>query len=220
MYPETTELPLFPLHTVLYPGGLLPLQIFEVRYLDLMQRCERTGEPFGVVCLRSGAEVRRAPTPGQDDAPPAETLAEVGTLATLREVSRPQAGLMLVQVLGGQRFTLQSARLLPHGLWMGQVSPLPDDAPSHVPDELLSLAPRLQQVWANLNPETLPPATDLRWQDAGWLANRWAECLPLPTAERQRLMVLDNPMWRLELVAEWLDRLMRADGQAGLPPAS
>lgn len=214
-----TELPLFPLHTVLFPGGVLPLQIFEVRYLDLMQRCERSGEPFGVICLRSGEEVRRAPTPGEEP-PVGETFAEVGTLATLSEVTRPQAGLMMVHANGGRRFALHQARQLPHGLWVGEVSLLPEEERTPLPDELAELAPRLQHVWASLNPETLPADTDPRWQEAGWLGNRWAEYLPVPAADRQRLMALDNPLWRLELVSEWLDRLTQADDQATLPPAS
>lgn len=215
---DLTALPLFPLHTVLFPGGLLPLQIFEVRYLDLMKRCEQSGEPFGVVCLQSGHEVRRAPRPGEGSS--AETLAHVGTLATLERIEHPQPGLMLVQARGTQRFTLDSAQVLPHGLWTGAIQLLPDDAPATVPAELASLSQRLQDALtamaAHQGAQHLPaPQGDLRWQDAGWLSNRWAESLPLPAAERQRLMSLDNPLWRLELVAEWLDRLERLSQNPG-----
>lgn len=217
---DLTALPLFPLHTVLFPGGLLPLQIFEVRYLDLMKRCEKTGEPFGVVSLQSGHEVRRAPRPGQAEGQVsnAETLAPIGTLATLEYIEHPQPGLMLIQARGTQRFKLQSSHLLPHGLWTGTIQLLPDDTPAAVPTELASLAHRLQDALTALaSQEGAPPLPappgDPRWQDAGWLANRWAECLPLPAAERQRLMSLDNPLWRLEMVAEWLDRLERQSQQ-------
>lgn len=215
---DLTALPLFPLHTVLFPGGLLPLQIFEVRYLDLMKRCEQSGEPFGVVCLQSGHEVRRAPRPGEGSS--AETLAHVGTLATLERIEHPQPGLMLVQARGTQRFTLDSARVLPHGLWTGAIQLLPDDAPAAVPAELASLSQRLQDaLTAMANQEGAPPLPappgDPHWQDAGWLSNRWAECLPLPAGERQRLMSLDNPLWRLELIAEWLDRLERLSQNPG-----
>lgn len=203
------NLPLFPLQTVLFPDGLLPLQIFEVRYLDLMKRCERSGEPFGVVCLQSGQEVRRAAQPTG-----AETLAPIGTLATLERVAHPRAGLILIEARGTQRFRLDSTELLPHGLWTGAAQVLPADAQANVPPELASLGPRLQGVLqamaARDGAQALPaPPDDPRWQDAGWLANRWAERLPLPLDERQRLMSLDNPLWRLELVAEWLTRLER-----------
>lgn len=208
---DTTALPLFPLHTVLFPDGLLPLQVFEVRYLDLMKRCEKSGEPFGVVCLQSGHEVRRAP--GADGVAPAESFAPIGTLATLESVKHPQAGLMLVHARGGQRFKLSNAHVLPHGLWMGHVELLPNDTSVAPPAELAALAQRLQRALQAMAEDGTHPAPaaaqDPRWQDAGWLANRWAECLPLPAAERQRLMSLDNPLWRLELVAEWLDRLER-----------
>lgn len=214
---DTTQLPLFPLHTVLFPGGLLSLQVFEVRYLDLVKRCEQSGEPFGVVCLQSGHEVRHAPRPGEapgQDGGHTETLANIGTLATLERIEHPQAGLMLVQARGGQRFKIDHAHVLPHGLWTATVRPLPDDAPAALPLELASLSRRLQgalHAMAGQEGAPPPPAApgDPRWDDAGWLSNRWAECLPLPAAERQRLMSLDNPLWRLELVAEWLDRLER-----------
>mgnify|MGYP003703789075 CR=1 FL=1 len=208
-----TELPLFPLNTVLFPGGDLPLQIFEVRYLDLMQRCEREGQPFGVVTLRSGQEVRRAPgAPGA--AAPAETLADVGTLAHLTQVVRPQAGLMFVMARGGQRFKLEAARQLPHGLWMGDVALLPDDVVVPLPDELAELGPRLRTLLQTIEraeglPTPIPEADDACWQQAGWVANRWAERLPLLPPDRLRLMQLDNPVWRLELVAEWVDQLVR-----------
>jgi Lon protease-like protein len=97
---------------------------------------------------------------------------------------------------------------------------LPDDAMVPVPAELASLASRLHgalkaMAEADDNLDPPPPLSDTRWQDAGWLSNRWAERLPLPAQERQRLMSLDNPVWRLELVAEWLDRLERqGQGQA------
>lgn len=221
-------LPLFPLSTVLFPGGVLPLQVFEVRYLDLMNRCEQSGEPFGVIGLSSGEEVRRAPKAGQAQAP-GESLMDVGTAAQLEQVTRPQAGLMGVLARGTRRFRLHRSHVLPHGLWMGDVEWLPDDLPAPCPDELLPLSRRLLRLREELAREMgremgrevtrqvagpgeidLPAAGDPLWQDAGWVANRWAERLPLPLAERQRLMTLDNPVWRLELVGEWLERLQRA----------
>ncbi len=214
---DLTDLPLFPLNTVLFPGGWLPLQIFEVRYLDLMKRCERSGEPFGVVSLQSGHEVRRAPD--ARGAPTAETFAPVGTLAQLVQVSQPQPGLLIVVAQGTQRFALGPTRQLPHGLWVGDVRMLDDDAPAAVPPELQSLAERLRTVLPAIVDEeglpALPEADAACWHDAGWVANRWAERLPLGALERQRLMSLDNPVWRLELVAEWLEQLAREPGPGG-----
>ncbi len=209
---DLTALPLFPLHTVLFPGGWLPLQVFEVRYLDLMKRCERSGEPFGVVYLQSGHEVRRAPT--VDGALQADSFASVGTLAQLVQVAHPQAGLMFVVAQGTQRFGLKQARLLPHGLWVAEADLLPEDAAAALPREQAELGERLHTVLPAMAEEdglpAVPAADAACWQDAGWVANRWAERLPLPAAERQRLMSLDNPVWRLELVAEWMERLASA----------
>jgi uncharacterized protein len=214
---DLSALPLFPLHTVLFPGGLLPLQIFEVRYLDLMKRCEQSGEPFGVVCLQSGQEVRRAPKPGEATTP-GESFAAVGTLARLERVDRPQAGLMFVLARGGQRFKLKQSQCTPHGLWLGEVELLADDLKGTVPQELLAMSQRLRTVLRSIAEDAsqAPPAdADPCWRDAGWVANRWAELLPLPAPERQRLMCLDNPLWRLELTAEWLDRLERMAQPSG-----
>jgi uncharacterized protein len=203
------DLPLFPLGTVLFPQGWLPLQIFEVRYLDLIKRCQARGEPFGVVCLRSGHEVRRAPAPGHTEAP-GETLCDIGTLAHLTHVETLQPGLLYVQAHGGLRFRLEHAHVLTHGLWVGRAETLPPDDEARAPAELMVLSRRLQVVMQAMHDPTLPepPAPDDPcWLDAGWLANRWAERLPIGPEERQRLMTLDNPQWRLELAAEWLDRL-------------
>src|SRR5450830_1959843 len=122
------SLPLFPLSTVLYPGGTLPLRIFEVRYLDMIGKCHQTGAPFGVVTLTKGTEVRR---PGLG-APAGDGFAQeafhaVGTLATITEFSTPQAGLLVIRCSGMQRFRTISFDKLKHGLWIANVSRLAHD---------------------------------------------------------------------------------------------
>src|SRR5437868_13941109 len=112
--PLLRSLPLFPLGTVLFPGGLLPLRIFEVRYLDMIGRCHRNGSPFGVVSLTQGSEVRRA---GAE----AERFAAVGTLAVIREFDAPQAGLLQIECIGTQRFNVRSSELQSYGLWTAEV---------------------------------------------------------------------------------------------------
>jgi len=108
--PALRSIPLFPLGTVLFPGGLLPLRIFEVRYLDMIGKCHRTGEPFGVVSLTQGSEVRVA---GAE----AERFSTLGTLAEIREFTTPQPGLMQIECVGTQRFRIRSSELQKHGLW-------------------------------------------------------------------------------------------------------
>lgn len=199
-----SSVPLFPLSTVLFPGGLLPLRIFEVRYLDLIGQCHREGKPFGVVALHQGSEVRRAGAP-------TEEFLQVGTLAHLRDFARPQPGLMNIVAEGGTRFRIQAARQLPHGLWVADVQALPDDATVAVPQDLRPVATALEQLLDSWRARAIPEAqwplrAPWRWDDCGWLANRWCELLPLPMTVKQQLMELDNPLVRLELVGDLLAR--------------
>ncbi len=208
---SVTTLPLFPLQTVLFPGGVLPLRIFEVRYLDLIGRCHKEGAPFGVVSLSQGQEVRR-PAPGEGAAFAPEALHAVGTLAHITQFERPQPGLMLIRCRGGRRFRLRSSEQFKHGLWVGQVEWLPDDAPVAVPPDLAhvrtGLARLLQHMQAQGgNPADLPIQPPYLWDDCGWLANRWCELLPVSPRLKQQYLALDNPLLRLELVADLLAQL-------------
>lgn len=204
-------IPLFPLQSVLFPGGYLPLRIFEVRYLDMVSRCHKLGEPFGVVSLVEGAEVRRrdASQPGEGFAN--ERFHPVGTLAEIQHFERPQPGLINIRCRGTQRFRLAGFERLPHGLWMGHIELIDADAAVTVPPDLKAASVLLQGLVHKLEQgaasEDMPLQPPYQWTDSAWLANRWCELLPLPTDERQRLMQLDNPLLRLELVADQLDRL-------------
>lgn len=197
------SLPLFPLSTVLFPGGLLSLRVFEVRYLDMIAKCRKAGAPFGVVSLTQGGEVRQPGT--------TEAFAQVGTLATLVDVENPQPGLMLVRATGAQRFRITASDQLKHGLWVADVERLTADVAVGVPEDLQPVATALQRLIQSLeqradaaNPLPLLPPWKL--DDCGWVANRWCELLPLPVALKQRLMELDNPLVRLELVSDVLHR--------------
>lgn len=197
------SLPLFPLNTVLFPGGLLPLRIFEVRYLDMIGRCQRAGAPFGVVCLTQGNEVRQ---PGSTEA-----FCSVGTLATITDFEKPQPGLMIIRASGTQRFRITSRDQLKHGLWIADVQRLPPDQSVTVPTDLQPTADALRKLIDSLQqrggPEgQLPLQGPWRLDDCGWVANRWCELLPLPAEMKQRLMELDNPLVRLELVSDVLAR--------------
>ncbi|MCB2005116.1 MAG: LON peptidase substrate-binding domain-containing protein [Burkholderiaceae bacterium] len=206
------SLPLFPLGTVLFPGGVLPLRIFEVRYLDMIGKCHRHGAPFGVVALTRGSEVQRAP----QDGPTGEAYADegfypVGTLATITALNKPQPGLMEIRCVGTQRFTVTRQEKLRHGLWIGDVQQMSADPAAAVPPDLEPVSRALGNLIDQLRqrgvPEReLPMQAPFQLQDCGWVANRWCELLGLPLEMQQRLMALDNPLVRLELVGDILQR--------------
>ncbi|RYF13637.1 MAG: peptidase S16 [Comamonadaceae bacterium] len=197
------SLPLFPLSTVLFPDGLLSLRVFEVRYLDMIAKCRKAGAPFGVVSLTQGSEVRQ---PGSTEA-----FAQVGTLATIQELENPQAGLMLVRAVGAQRFRITASDQLKHGLWVADVERLAADVAVTIPDDLKPVSDALQRLIQSLEMRSgsagpMPLAPPWKLEDCGWVANRWCELLPLPVELKQRLMELDNPLVRLELVSDVLHR--------------
>ena len=194
-------IPLFPLGTVLFPDGYLPLQIFEVRYLDMIKKALAAGTGFGVVTLTEGGEVR---TPNG-----AQELAGVGTMVMIRASAAPMPGLMQIQCIGTNRFCIESAEQLKHGLWMGQVQMVEGDQAVSIPTELDDTANALGNLIKTLQDEKtpideMPVQSPFRLDECGWVANRWSELLPLSTAEKLRLLALDNPLVRLELIQDLL----------------
>lgn len=206
------SLPLFPLGTVLYPGGLLSLRIFEVRYLDMIGRCHKTGAPFGVVALTQGSEVRKPEVASVGgDGFASEAFSAVGTLATITAFSVPQPGLMMIRCTGVQRFEISNRDKLKHGLWVADVTRLDDDQAVKIPPDLRGAASALGRLIKTLQErevaaEQMPLQPPYRLDDCGWVANRWCELLPMPLELKQRLMALDNPLLRLELVCDILER--------------
>ena len=198
----TTEriaaLPLFPLRAVLFPGGLLALKVFEARYLDLVADCLRRQRPFGVVCLLQGGEVR--------DAKAAVRFEPGGVLAQLDEVDGEQPGLLHVRCTGTRRFRLEGAAAQQaDGLWTGDAALLPDDPV--LPPEAAHQATvqALANAMATLQAQgSTPFKLPHRLDDAGWVANRWCELLPIPLGAKQKLMELEDPRLRLQLVHDYL----------------
>jgi Lon protease-like protein len=212
--PETltlSELPLFPLGSVLFPGGLLPLRIFEVRYLDMIGKCRKNGTPFGVVALTQGTEVRRLQDETGDGDFPTESFEDIGTLASITEFSAPQAGLVMVRCTGTQRFKVSRSHQLKHGLWMAEATTLPDDKLVPVPADLQAASDGLKKVIRTLQErevpaDKMPVLPPNHFDDCAWVANRWSELLPMSAKRKHQLMALDNPLLRLELVNDILDR--------------
>ena len=195
--PSSLELPLFPLQAVLFPDGLLSLKVFEARYLDLMARCLRDRAGFGVVGLKRGSEVHRPDQP--------VVFEPVGTKAELIDVDSAQAGILLVRCRGGERFDIQSSRRQGDGLWLAETTPIAADEKVPPPPALGGAVRGLIDAIAALDGQgTQPFLVPHRFDDAGWVANRWCEILPIPLAARQRLMELRDPLVRLEIVDDFL----------------
>lgn len=195
------SIPLFPLKTILFPDGQLPLQVFEVRYLDLVKRCIAKGEEFGVVSLLDGSEVR---VPDQH-----ETLSAAGTMARILDWSAPLPGLLQVTCIGTTRFQVKSAEQLKHGLWMAEVEEMPEDMVVPIPTEQQDVANALGALIRSLQKKQISTANmslapPYRLDEAGWVANRWCELLRLDVEEKQRLLLQENPVLRLELVQDVL----------------
>ena len=193
-----TELPLFPLGTVLFPDALLPLQLFELRYLQMIGECERQGNGFGVVTLSQGHEVHR---PGEA----AEQFETMGTRVQIERIERPQPGLVKVWCRGMGKFQIQSTQQRSDGLWLGRTQALPPEPAVQVPEDLQHLSLQMHEVLTQLSAQPSPvPHWPEAWrlQDCRWLSNRWGELLPLPLQMKYRLFALQEPLLRLELIGD------------------
>lgn len=194
------KLALFPLHTVLFPGAVLVLKVFEARYLDLVSDCLRSKQPFGVVCLKTGSDVARG------NNKPVQ-LEEVGALAHIEEVDAEQAGILRVRCTGGQRFRLLApAQQQDNGLWTAPRFELIDNDPVRLPGPaMLQTVNALAEAIRKLQTQDKTPfAPPFKLDDAGWVANRWCELLPVSLSAKQKLMQLEDPVIRLSLVDGFL----------------
>lgn len=181
-----SELPLFPLQTVLFPAGRLALRVFETRYLDMVARCLRGENRFGVVAIRQGAEVGAA------------TTYDCGTSAAIVDWHQEQGGMLGILAEGCEPFHLQGVRREPDGLYVGEVEWLPPPAFEPLPAVHAPLAELLRRL---LEPLPLYRGTALAFDDAGWVGGRLVELLPLALAFKQSLLEVTNPKLRLDRLA-------------------
>ena len=197
---ETEEIPLFPLNVVLFPGGPLPLRIFEPRYVDMVKRCMRDGAPFGVVAIDDGG--------AEAGETAAKTFAAIGTSARIVDFDLLDDGLLGITCRGERRFRVLGHRRESDGLNVGRIAWL-DAAPpgtelATLPEEHAHLRDLLQRVW----PEIVEAYAGIepRFEDAGWVGARLAEILPLQTADKQFLLELSDPLQRLARLSPLLRR--------------
>ena len=193
-------LPLFPLNTVLFPGCTLDLQIFEARYLDMISRCMKQGEGFGVVCILDGAEVGEA----------AGQFAAIGCEALIRDFQQLPNGLLGIRVEGGRRLRVLRAQVLPDQLTVAEVEWLEEETEQPLLGEHADLAALL----GALSEHPMVASLGMQAEPAGQaaLANQLAYLLPLEAEQKLQLLALDQPLQRLELLHELLEQLQ---GQAG-----
>ena len=196
---EPGTLQLFPLNTVLFPGGPLPLRIFEARYLDMVRRGLKEQTPFGVVLILSGAE-------SDTD----QKVADIGTSARVVDFDTLPDGLLGITCIGERRFRVLRRWQQSDGLNVGDVEYLAEDVECALPAELAHLGELLREVLPKLGGAYM--YVDGRYEDAGWVGNRWAEILPLTMAERLELLRLDDPLARLRQVHAWSGRQPPAAG--------
>ncbi|SDG76586.1 LON peptidase substrate-binding domain-containing protein [Paraburkholderia phenazinium] len=198
------DVPLFPLHTVLFPDGLLPLKIFEARYLDMARDCLREKTPFGVCLLKSGGEVALPDEPSVPES--------VGCLAEIEECDVETFGMLLIRARGTRRFKLLSHRVEPSGLLVGMAEPIPDDLPLEGNEHLAKFgacAEVLERIIATIrerDPDSLPFAQPFKLEDPTWVSNRLSEVLPVALKARQKLMELPDAGARIDVVHHYMQQ--------------
>jgi uncharacterized protein len=181
---DSSVIALFPLHTVLFPGGPLPLRIFETRYTDMVRRCMRTQQPFGVVLIQDG-----------DEAGEVATTATVGCTARIVDFHTLHDGLLGIACVGEHKFRVLRVWRADDGLNMGEVEWLPAEPELPLPAECARLAATARRALDELAEHYVNVAKE--FDDAAWVGMRVAELLPIDLANKQALLELDDPIERL-----------------------
>jgi Lon protease-like protein len=181
-----SEIALFPLKTVLFPGGPLPLRIFETRYVDMVKRCMHQHQGFGVVLIREGEETGAA------------EFHDVGTVARIVDFHTLPDGLLGLVTVGERRFRVHSSERMRDGLNLGQVSLFEPERPEPLAEEYRPLAKLLEKLLAELGDAYA--GIERCFDDARWVGYRLAEILPLTPQSRQFCLELDDADERLRLL--------------------
>jgi Lon protease-like protein len=181
---DNSVIALFPLHTVLFPGGPLPLRIFETRYVDMVRRCMREEQPFGVVLIEEG-----------DEAGVVATTAIVGCTARIVDFHTLQDGLLGISCVGERKFSVQRVWRASDGLNMGEVAWLPVEAVVPLPADCERLAVTLRRALEELAEHY--ENVERKFDDAAWVGARLTELLPIELTEKQALLELEDPIERV-----------------------
>ncbi len=202
--PEPTTLPIFALGTVLFPGGVLPLRVFEARYVDMVRGVMRDGGEFGVCLIRRGSEI------GERDV----DVETIGCRARIESWDMQQFGVLQIVAVGTERFEIVDRRTAGDGLLMADVVPLVADFPFVGNDDTEPCFALMRRIVAELDGHESGDddegsgkpliAKPYRLDDAAWVGNRLAELLPMAPSARQRLMSMTDAGSRLAEVHAYL----------------
>jgi hypothetical protein len=188
MTADSDVLPLFPLHTVLFPGGPLPLRIFETRYTDMVSRCLRDQRPFGVLLIQEGEEAGAV-----------ASTASVGCTARIVDFNPLPDGLLGISCVGERKFRVQRVWRAGDGLNLGEVTWLTDEPQLLVPAEFARLTDVVRRAVSELDEHY--ELVEKKFDDASWVGSRLAELLPVDPSEKQVLLEIEDPIRRLEALA-------------------
>lgn len=195
---QTLEIPIFTLNTVLYPDSLLPLKVFEQRYMDMAKACMKDQLPFGVCLIQSGEETGAPATPH-----------DIGTLARITSWDMPQLGILQITARGEQRFLIESSQVSTSGLVSAQVNLISQEATQAVPPDYAACQNVLRHIIEELGESHFTP---LQMDDAAWVGFRLAEVLPIKPSAKQDLLEMNDSLMRLKILLGFLKHQGLAEG--------
>ena len=191
---NTEKIPIFPLHTVLFPGGPLSLRVFEPRYTDMISQCLKSGHGFGVCLIREGNETGLV-----------ASSHEIGTLAQIEDWHMRRDGLLGIEVKGECKIRIKNQSVASNQLLSAEVEYLNDEPELEVPPEYMDLVDLLEERIAQMGKRY--SKVELKFTDASWVGYRLAEVLPLRLSQKQYFLQLDEPLRRLEHLSDVLQHL-------------
>jgi uncharacterized protein len=187
------DLPLFPLPTVLFPGGVLPLRIFEQRYMDMVKQCLREASPFGVCLIKEGSELGAPAVPEK-----------IGCLAHIKDWDMPQLGVLHIRTEGGQRFFVHAHQARASGLVVARIETLPAEPETPPSPAYSECAAVLRKIIEKAGERYFPQP--LRYADGAWVSYRLAEVLPLDPQAKQKMLEMSSTELRLQVVHRLLQQ--------------
>jgi len=190
---KPTTLPLFPLNTVVFPGGRLPLRIFEQRYLDMVKQAIADNTPFGICAIKEGAETGTPAVPYA-----------VGTHVRVTDWDMPQTGILHIDTRAQERFVVRSTRTEPNGLLIGTVEAVSSEVATAVPDDLELAVEILRHIIDEYGDAHFPAPHE--FDNAVWVGYRLSEVLPLKLSIKQNLLEMNDSVTRLRILAEFLKK--------------